>query len=160
MRSRGKAMRSAKMNEITPPNEIPPFHRAAASGTLPTEQTKLMMAMNGPTMAFSRLVQNPWPWRKTVFQTCTGTTTAKKSGHRVADDQLSRSMVRSDMVYVAASAHPALDRSFTDQGWRCIPSRRRPVSPGAVSLVETLPGLGDQAAPQPEAAEGGQQERS
>ena len=41
-------MRSAKMNEITPPKEMPPFHRAAASGTLPIEQTKLMMAMNGP----------------------------------------------------------------------------------------------------------------
>ena len=35
-------MRSAKMNEITPPNEIPPFQRAAARGTFPIEQTKLM----------------------------------------------------------------------------------------------------------------------
>ena len=70
-------MRSAKMNEMTPPKEMPPFHSAAANGTLPIEQTKLMMAMNGPTTTFSRLVQNPWPCRKTVFQTWTGTTTAR-----------------------------------------------------------------------------------
>ena len=65
------------MKTTTPPKEIPPFQRAAASGTLPIEQTKLMMAMNGPTMTFSTLVQNPWPWRKTAFQTWTGTRTAK-----------------------------------------------------------------------------------
>jgi hypothetical protein len=48
MRS-GNVMRSAKMKAITPPKEMLPFHSAAASGTLPMEQTKLMMAMNGPT---------------------------------------------------------------------------------------------------------------
>ncbi len=37
------------------------------------EQTKLMMAMNGPTMTFSTLVQNPWPCRKIVFQNAAGT---------------------------------------------------------------------------------------
>ncbi len=47
------------MNEITPPKEIPPLHSAAASGTLPTEQTKLTMAMRGPTMTFSTAVQVP-----------------------------------------------------------------------------------------------------
>ena len=57
------------MNETTPPKEMPPFHSAAASGTLPIEQTKLMMAMNGPTTTFSTLVQKPWPWRNTAFQT-------------------------------------------------------------------------------------------
>ena len=56
---------------------MPPLHSAAASGTLPIEQTKLMIAMNGPTMTFSRLVQKPWPWRKTSFQKWTGTRTAR-----------------------------------------------------------------------------------
>ncbi len=42
------------------------------------EQTKLMIAMNGPTMTFSRVVQNPWPVRKTDCQTDVGTTTARK----------------------------------------------------------------------------------
>ena len=66
------------MNEITPPNEMPPFHSAAASGTLPMEHTKLMMAMNGPTMAFSTLVQKPCPVMKTACQTDVGTKTARK----------------------------------------------------------------------------------
>jgi hypothetical protein len=70
-------MRSAKMNEITPPNEMPPCHSAAASGTLPTEHTKLMMAMKGPTTTFSRLVQKPWPWRNTAFHTLVGTSVAR-----------------------------------------------------------------------------------
>ena len=71
-------IRSAKMNEITPPKEMPPAHNDAARGTLPIEQTKLMMAMNGPTTTFSTLVQNPWPWRNTTFQTWLGTATARK----------------------------------------------------------------------------------
>src|ERR1039458_3858450 len=45
MRMRGMAMRSAKMNEITPPKLIPPDHSAAASGTFPMEQNQLRMAM-------------------------------------------------------------------------------------------------------------------
>ena len=71
-------MRSAKMKEITPPKEMPPFHSAAASGTLPMEHTKLTMAMNGPTMTFSTLVQKPWPLTKTACHTEVGTRTAKK----------------------------------------------------------------------------------
>jgi len=70
-------MRSAKMNDTTPPNEIPPFHSAAARGTLPMEQTNEMMAMSGPTMTFSTLVQNPWPWRNMSFQAETGTSTTR-----------------------------------------------------------------------------------
>ena len=65
------------MKAITPPNEIPPLHSAAARGTLPMEQTKLMMAMNGPTMAFSTLVQNPCPVMKTACHTDVGTRTAR-----------------------------------------------------------------------------------
>ena len=42
-------IRSAKMNAITPPKLMPPFHSTAASGTLPIEQTKLTTATSGPT---------------------------------------------------------------------------------------------------------------
>ncbi len=49
------------MKAITPPNEIPPDHSAAARGTLPIEHTQLTTAMSGPTRAFSALVQKPWP---------------------------------------------------------------------------------------------------
>src|ERR1700704_3491412 len=41
------------MNASTPEKEIPPDHRTAASGTLPTEHTKLSTAMIGPTITFS-----------------------------------------------------------------------------------------------------------
>ena len=75
-------MRSAKMNETTPPKEIPPCHSAAANGTLPIEQTKLTIAMNGPTTTFSRLVQNPCPCRNTACHTLTGTRAARKPATR------------------------------------------------------------------------------
>jgi hypothetical protein len=54
MSNKGKVMRSAKMKLTTPPKLMPPFHKAAARGTLPIEQTKLMMATNGPTTTFSK----------------------------------------------------------------------------------------------------------
>ena len=41
------------MNAITPAKLIPPDHSTAASGTLPTEQTKLSTAISGPTITFS-----------------------------------------------------------------------------------------------------------
>ena len=44
-------MRSPKMKAATPPKLMPPFHRTAASGTLPTEQVKEITAISGPTNA-------------------------------------------------------------------------------------------------------------
>ena len=82
------AMRSAKMKAITPPKLMPPPHRAAASGTLPIEHTQLATAMNGPTMAFSSVVQKPWPWRNRAFQHVVRHQHGQQAGHRVADDQL------------------------------------------------------------------------
>jgi hypothetical protein len=41
------------MNAITPANEIPPAQSTAASGMLPIEQTKLRIAISGPTSTFS-----------------------------------------------------------------------------------------------------------
>ena len=41
------------MKAITPAKLIPPDHSTAASGMLPTEQTKLSTAMSGPTSTFS-----------------------------------------------------------------------------------------------------------
>jgi hypothetical protein len=37
-----------KIKLTTPPRLIPPFHKTAASGTLPTEHTKLTTASKGP----------------------------------------------------------------------------------------------------------------
>src|SRR6266849_2993333 len=48
----GMMIRSAKTKAITPPKLMPPFQSTAASGTLPTEHTKLnseiTRAINGP----------------------------------------------------------------------------------------------------------------
>ncbi len=41
------------MNAITPANEMPPDQSTAASGTLPTEQTNVSIAISGPTITFS-----------------------------------------------------------------------------------------------------------
>ena len=41
-------IRSAKMNATTPPKLMPPFHRTAASGTLPIEHTNDAIETAGP----------------------------------------------------------------------------------------------------------------
>lgn len=41
-------IRSANRKLTTPPKLMPPFHSTAASGTFPTEQTKLTTASSGP----------------------------------------------------------------------------------------------------------------
>src|SRR5438132_1098679 len=49
----GMTIRSAQINEITPPKLMPCDHSRLASGMFPTEQTNEIMAMIGPTSAFS-----------------------------------------------------------------------------------------------------------
>src|SRR5258708_39333752 len=44
----GSTIRSANRKATTPPKLIPPLHSTAASGTLPTEQTKEITATIGP----------------------------------------------------------------------------------------------------------------
>ena len=70
------------MKLTTPPKLMPPFHSAAASGTLPIEQTKLRIAISGPTITFSIDVKTPCPWRKIAFQSVVGTITARKPATR------------------------------------------------------------------------------
>src|SRR4051812_11503734 len=47
----GGVIRSANTKAITPPKLMPPFQRTAASGALPTGQTKLSKATSGPITA-------------------------------------------------------------------------------------------------------------
>src|SRR5690242_895285 len=60
----GRTIRSANRNASTPANVIPPDHRTAASGTLPTEHTKLSTAISGPTIAFSIAGSGCGAWRR------------------------------------------------------------------------------------------------
>ena len=65
------------MKLTTPPKLMPPFHKTAASGTLPTEQTKLKMATSGPTSGPSIFASVGLLERKKACQNESGTQAAK-----------------------------------------------------------------------------------
>src|SRR3954470_1536780 len=66
------------MKAITPEKEIPPAHRTAASGMFPTEQTKLRIAISGPTSTFSAVRSTPGASvRNTALKTLPGRTATK-----------------------------------------------------------------------------------
>src|SRR5260370_25245837 len=73
----GRMIRSAKMKLTTPPKLIPPLHKTAANGTLPTEQTKLTRATNGPTNGPSNFARVGLFDRKKARQNESGTQAAK-----------------------------------------------------------------------------------
>src|SRR5215467_12888518 len=73
----GKMIRSAKMKLTTPPKLIPPLHKTAASGTLPTEHTKLTRETSGPTSGPSILASVGLVEKKKAFQNELGTQAAK-----------------------------------------------------------------------------------
>ncbi len=66
-------IRSAKMNDTTPPKLMPPFHSTAASGTLPIEQTKLSTEMTGPMTGPHSLPASGSPVRNRCCQNVSGT---------------------------------------------------------------------------------------
>jgi hypothetical protein len=69
-------IRSAKMNAMTPPKLIPPFHSTAASGALPIEQTKLSSEMTGPMTGPHSWAASGWPVRNSCRQKLAGTQAA------------------------------------------------------------------------------------
>src|ERR1700693_2505915 len=73
----GRMIRSAKMKLTTPPKLMPPLHKTAAKGTLPTEQTKLKIDTNGPTSGPSILAMVGLLEKKNAFQNELGTQAAK-----------------------------------------------------------------------------------
>src|SRR6266566_3026996 len=73
----GKIIKSAKIKLTTPPKLIPPLHKTAAKGTLPTEQTKLTIATKGPTSGPSILAIVGLLEKKNAFQNELGTHAAK-----------------------------------------------------------------------------------
>src|SRR3989442_15289628 len=72
----GMMIRSAKINAITPPKLMPPFHKTAASGTLPTDQTKLSREITGPISGPQISERTGWLVRKNPCQNDAGTQTA------------------------------------------------------------------------------------
>src|SRR5207244_7325589 len=77
----GRMIRSAKMKLRTPPKLMPPFHKTAASGTLPIEQTKLMIATAGPTIGPQNFASVSWCSRKKRCQNEFGTQAARSEEH-------------------------------------------------------------------------------
>src|SRR5438270_6726029 len=73
----GMMIRSAKMKLTTPPKLMPPRQSTAASGTLPTEQTKLKMETSGPTRGPSILAMVGLPVKKKACQKELGTQAAR-----------------------------------------------------------------------------------
>src|SRR2546421_10463953 len=72
----GRMIGSEKMKLIPPPKLIPPFHSTAASGTLPTEQTKLSIEMTGPINGPQTCDRTGWLVRKKLCQNEVGTQAA------------------------------------------------------------------------------------
>src|SRR6266550_7325561 len=72
----GMMSKSANTKAITPPKLIPPFHSTAASGTLPTEQTKLSSEITGPINGPQTCESTGWLVRKKLCQNDVGTQAA------------------------------------------------------------------------------------
>ena len=70
-------MRSANRKLITPPKLMPPFHSTTASGTLPTEQTKLSIEMTGPISGLQNSFSVGWLVRKNACHQLLGTQAAR-----------------------------------------------------------------------------------
>ena len=75
-------IRSAKMKLITPPKLMPPFQSTTASGTLPTEQTKLSIEMTGPITGLQNSLSVGWPVRKNACHQLLGTQAASAPATR------------------------------------------------------------------------------
>ncbi len=86
------------MKAITPPKETPRLQSAAASGMLPTEQTKETTASRGAMIAFSTEVIQPWPERKMCDHHDEGTSTARYPAMRKPARSSLRSIVMSPSV--------------------------------------------------------------
>jgi len=78
----GMMSRSAKTKLITPPKLIPPFHSTTASGMLPTEQTKLSIAIIGPTSGPQTVFSAGWFVRNSDCQKLFGTQAASAPAMR------------------------------------------------------------------------------
>ena len=75
-------IRSAKMKLITPPKLMPPFQSTTASGTFPTEQTKLSIEITGPISGPQNSLRVGWLVRKNACHQLLGTQAARAPAMR------------------------------------------------------------------------------
>src|SRR6266508_2560395 len=107
----GRTIRSAKMNATTPPKLMPPFHRTAASGTLPIEQTNETTATSGPTSGPQSLAASGWPSRKKPCQKCCGTHAASAPATSRPTAMSTQTDAQSITKYWLVAVNPAGERS-------------------------------------------------
>src|SRR6266542_17612 len=112
----GRTIRSAKMNATTPPKLMPPFHRTAASGTLPIEQTNETTATSGPTSGPQSLAASGWPSRKKPCQKCCGTHAASAPATSRPTAMSTQTDAQSITKYWLVAVNPAGERSPEQQG--------------------------------------------
>src|SRR5439155_4848505 len=117
------------MNEITPPKLMPCDHSRLASGMFPTEQTNEIMAMIGPTSAFSinRPTGDPVCRNNPSHQSC-GTSVAKnpaiKKPPRISFQSIDQSVTKA----CATPAH--LCSCSYSCSCSCSPAEREPCEVG------------------------------
>ena len=94
-------IRSARMKARTPPNEMPPFHSTAASGTLPIEHTNDSTATSGPISTPQIVESAPWCSRNSDCQKLSGTQAASAPAMR-SPPKMSRATAAQSMTKFAA----------------------------------------------------------
>ena len=125
-------IRSAKMNAMTPPKLMPPFHSTAASGTLPIEQTKRDDRHDGPDQRSPERGGQRVAGEEERLPERVGHPGGDGAGDQQPDDQVRRiaahSMTNTWLTEVkpCGGQQPPPERALAP-GWTC-PSRRGPPS--------------------------------
>ena len=125
-------IRSAKMKASTPPKLMPPFQSTAASGTLPIEQTKLMIATDRADQRPPELRQRRWSLEEEALPERVGHPGGERAGDQQAAEDVApdRGPVHHEVVRgrrEAGRRAQALPPAPLAAGRTC-PSRRGPPS--------------------------------
>ena len=83
-------IKSAKMNETTPPKLMPPFQSTAASGTLPIEQTNDCDATSGPISGPQILASQRVVGEEQLLPEAVGNPRCRRTGDQQADDNVAQ----------------------------------------------------------------------
>ncbi len=108
--------RSANTKAITPPKLAPPLQSTAASGMLPTEQTKEATAISGPSRGPMILARVGSPLANTVAQAEPGTQAARAPAMRRPMTRSSHRDVTSIMKYCETAVIPSRDSRRLSSG--------------------------------------------
>src|ERR1700738_1016795 len=126
----GSIIRSAKIKLTTPPKLIPPLHKMAAKGTLPTEHTKLTIDTNGPTSGPSILAIVGLLEKKNAFQNELGTQVANAPA-----------MMSPSTISTHTEAHSITKKLLTAVNPLRLNSREKKEPPDTLISMATCPSI-------------------